>query len=37
MTDWQFIRLEYMLARRQHGWQGALRVALKALKQPLPF
>jgi hypothetical protein len=37
VTAWQFIRLEYQLARRQHGWLKALRLALKANKTPLPF
>lgn len=37
MTEWQFIRLEYQLARRRHGWRKALRIALAANKQPLPF
>jgi hypothetical protein len=37
MTEFQFIRMEYLLARRQHGWLQSLRSALAANQQPLPF
>lgn len=37
MTSWQLIRLEYMLARRQHGWIAALRIAIAASREPTPF
>lgn len=37
MSDFQFIQLEYRMARRQHGWLKALRIALNANNQPLPF
>jgi len=37
MTAWQYIRLNYMLARRQHNPIESLRIALKANAQPLPF
>ena len=40
MTAWQYIRLEYQLARRQHGWIKSLRLALKANKEAdasIPF
>jgi hypothetical protein len=30
MTTWQYLRLEYLLARRRHGWIKSLRLALKA-------
>lgn len=37
MTEWNFIRMEYLLARRWHGWRKALQIALKANSAPLPF
>lgn len=37
MTDWQFIRLEYRLARLWHGPFKALELALAANAKPLPF
>lgn len=37
MTEWQFIRMEYLLARRWHGWREALRIAIEANREPLPF
>lgn len=37
MTEWQALRLEYMLARRQHGWRKALQIATKAAKAPPLF
>jgi hypothetical protein len=40
VTDWQFIRSEYRIARLHHGWLKALRMALKANKtanETIPF
>jgi hypothetical protein len=40
MTDWNYIRFEYCMFRRQHGWRKALRLAIKANKNAtdnIPF
>lgn len=40
MSDWNYVRFEYRMFRRQHGWRKALRLAIaknKHDRENIPF